>query len=105
MKTLIVYAKAGAGHRRAAEAVFNAFKRRGEDKDVALIDCLDYTNPWFKYFYPQSYLFLVRFLPPVWAGIYYALENRAFYALVKPLRRLNNHFFAKKFIDSKFSIY
>ena len=62
MKVLIVYAKAGAGHRRAAEAVLAAFKRRGEDKDVVLIDCLDYTTPWFKRLYPQIYIFLVRFL-------------------------------------------
>ncbi len=97
MKALIVYAKAGAGHRRAAEAVLAAFKRRGQDKDVVLIDCLDYTNPWFKYFYPQSYLFLVRFLSPVWAGIYYALENRTFYSLIKPLRRLNNRLVSGRF--------
>lgn len=97
MKTLIVYAKAGAGHRRAAEAVFHAFKRRGEDKDTALIDCLDYTEPWFKNFYPQSYLFLVRFLPLAWAGIYYALDNRTFYSLIKPLRHLNNCLVSKRF--------
>jgi len=99
MKALIVYAKAGAGHRRAAEAVYGAFKRRGEDKDVALIDCLDYTNPWFKYLYPSTYLFLVRFLPLVWAGIYYALENRTFYSLIRPLRRLNNHLASKRFVE------
>ena len=99
MKVLIVYAKAGAGHRRAAEAVFDAFKRRGEDKDVTLIDCLDYTYPWFKSFYPWSYLFLVRFLSLVWAGIYYALENRRLYALIKPLRRLNNRLVSKSFAN------
>ncbi len=97
MKVLIVYAKAGAGHRRAAEAVFAAFKRRGQAKDTVLLDCLDYTNSWFKYFYPQSYLFLVRFLPFVWAGIYYALENRTFYSLIKPLRHLNNRLASKRF--------
>ncbi|MCQ9208140.1 MAG: glycosyltransferase [Omnitrophica bacterium] len=99
MKVLIVYAKAGAGHKRAAEAVFEAFKRKAQEKDVVLIDCLDYTNPWFKNFYPNIYIFLVRFLSPVWAAIYYALENRALYALVKPLRRINNHFFAKRFVQ------
>ncbi len=99
MKTLIVYAKAGAGHRRAAEAVYQAFKRKGQEKDVVLIDCLDYTNSWFKYFYPSSYIFLVRFLPFVWAGIYYALENRTFYSLIKPLRHLNNRLVSKRFAD------
>jgi processive 1,2-diacylglycerol beta-glucosyltransferase len=99
METLIVYAKAGAGHLRAAEAVFAAFKRRGQEKDVKLIDCLDYTYPWFKPFYPQSYLFLVRFLPLVWAFIYYALENRAIYSLIRPLRRVNNRLVSKRFAE------
>ena len=99
MKILIVYAKAGAGHRRAAEAVFAAFKRRGEEKDVVLIDCLDYTNPWFKNFYPNVYIFLVRFLPSVWAAIYYVLENRVIYSLVKRLRRLTNYLTSKRFVE------
>ena len=99
MKTLIVYAKAGAGHRRAAEAVLAAFKRKGQEKDVVLIDCLDYTNPWFKKFYPQVYIFLVRFLSPLWAAIYYVLENRFVYSLIRPLRRLNNWLVSKRFVE------
>lgn len=98
MKVLIVYAKAGAGHKRAAEAVFSAFKRRGEDKDVALIDCLDYTNSWFKNLYPSFYIFLVRFLSPVWAAVYYSLDNRSFYSLIRPFRRINNHLVSQKFV-------
>ena len=57
MKTLIVYAKAGAGHRRAAEAVYAAFERKGQEKDVTMIDCLDYTAPWFRNFYPNVVCF------------------------------------------------
>lgn len=97
MKALIVYAKAGAGHKRAAEAVFSAFKRRGEDKDVGLVDCLDYTNCWFKYLYPNSYIFLVRFLSPIWAIIYYSLDNRSFYSLIRPFRRISNHLVTQRF--------
>lgn len=99
MKTLIVYAKAGAGHKRAAEAVYDAFKRKGQDKDAVLIDCLDYTEAWFRDFYPSCYIFLVRFLSLLWAGAYYALDNRAIYSLVKPLRRLGNRLVSKKFVE------
>jgi processive 1,2-diacylglycerol beta-glucosyltransferase len=98
MKVLVVYAKAGAGHKRAAEAVFAAFKHKGQAKDVILVDCLDYMNSWFKNFYPRVYLFLVRFLSFVWGGIYYGLDNRLCYSLIQPLRRLNNHLVAKRFI-------
>lgn len=97
MKVLIVHAKAGAGHRRAAEAVFNAFKARGEEKDVVLIDCLDYTSSFFKWFYPQVYISIVRYLSPLWAFIYYSLDNRFVYAIVKPFRRINNMFVSRRF--------
>lgn len=97
MKALIVYAKAGAGHKRAAEAVFSAFKRRGEDKDVGIVDCLEYTNSWFKYLYPNVYIFLVRFLSPIWAIIYYSLDKRSVYSLIRPFRRINNHLVTQRF--------
>jgi len=99
MKTLIVYAKAGAGHRRAAEAVFAAFKRRGQEKDVMLFDCLDYTSPGFKRFYPHVYMFLVRFFSFIWAAIYYLLDNRLVYSLIRPLRRLTNYLTSKRFVQ------
>ncbi|UCB57623.1 MAG: hypothetical protein JSV30_03315 [Candidatus Omnitrophota bacterium] len=99
MKTLIVYAKAGAGHKRAAEAVYDAFKRKGREKEVVLIDCLDYTEGWFRDFYPNCYIFLVRFLSLLWAGAYYTLDNRVIYSLVKPLRRLGNRSVSKKFVE------
>ncbi len=98
MKALIVYANAGAGHRRAAEAAYGAFKRHGREKEVMLIDCLEYTNPFFKVFYPKVYISLVRFMPWLWAGIYYSLENRLIYALIKPLRRLNNMLVSGRFV-------
>lgn len=99
MKTLIVYAKAGAGHHRAAEAVLSAFQRRGKIQDATLIDCLNYTTPWFKRFYPQTYLFLVRFLSPLWATIYYLFDNRFIYSLISPFRRWGNYLVSKKYAE------
>lgn len=96
METLIVYAKAGAGHKRAAEAALGALKRQGSG-DVILVDCLDYTNSWFRRFYPQCYLLVVRFFPLLWAVIYYVLDNRKLYFLVKPLRRWANGLVSRRF--------
>lgn len=90
MRVLIVHAKAGAGHLRAAEAVYGAFKRNGQIDDVMLIDCLDYTTPIFKYLYPRVYMWMVRFAPWLWAFFYYALDLRFIYALIRPFRRFNN---------------
>ncbi|MFC1631536.1 glycosyltransferase [Candidatus Omnitrophota bacterium] len=97
MKVLIVYAKAGAGHLRAAEAVYSAFKRNGQEADATLIDCLDYTSPWFKNFYPQVYIILVRYFSFIWKLIYYTLDKRLVYALVRPFRRLTNSLSSGRF--------
>ena len=59
MKTLILYATAGIGHKKAALAIKEAFDERGE-KDVILKDALDYTSNFFRYSYNVTYLFLVN---------------------------------------------
>ena len=64
MKILVVHATAGAGHKKAAEAIFNGLKAKG-GFDARLVDALDYTNPVFKKSYPGVYSFLVTCLP--WA--------------------------------------
>ena len=99
MDVLIVYAKAGAGHLSAAEAVYHAFKRQNPAENVAIIDCLDYTPAWFKRFYPTVYIFLVRYLSLLWQAIYYSLENRFIYSLIRPLRRLNNRMVTKRLAE------
>ncbi|MFH1046559.1 MAG: glycosyltransferase [Candidatus Omnitrophota bacterium] len=99
MKALIVYAKAGAGHLRAAEAVFGALKRKGKEKDVTIIDCLDYTTPFFKAYYPQIYLLMVRFAPWLWAFLYFVLDNRLVYFFTRPIRRRNNNLASQRFVQ------
>ena len=47
MKILIIYATAGAGHFKAAEAIYEGFKKY-TNHDVVLVDALDYTNNIFK---------------------------------------------------------
>ena len=50
MKILVIYATAGAGHRKAAEAIYEGLKAHSEFEAV-LIDSLDYTNRFYKYLY------------------------------------------------------
>ena len=47
MKILVIHATAGAGHKKAAEAIFHGLQAKG-GHDVRLVDALDYTNPYFK---------------------------------------------------------
>jgi len=89
-KVLITYANAGAGHRKAAEAVFDAIKRDGRNADARIIDALDYTNGIFRRSYPSTYLFLVNKVPHLWALCFYLLDYRPLGFIIRPLRRVLN---------------
>lgn len=73
MKVLIIYATAGVGHKKAAEAIYDEIKNN-RNHEVAIIDSLDYTPRFFKFIYSQGYSFLVRRLPLVW-GFFYWLTD------------------------------
>ena len=84
MKVVIVYASSGAGHQKAAEAVFKVLHVH-QEVTTLLIDSLEYTTPLFRLLYPRLYLFLVRHLPLIWGFFYDGLN----FTLIGPwLRRL-----------------
>lgn len=90
-KILIIYSMAGIGHKKAAMAVKAAFDELApKDTEVRLIDALDYTNPFFKWFYLQSYLFMVNKTPTLWGISYYLTDNPIINIFVSKLRKLNN---------------
>ncbi|MCK4518782.1 MAG: hypothetical protein KAU12_01555 [Candidatus Omnitrophica bacterium] len=88
MKVLIVYASAGSGHKKAAEAVYEAFGKDKTGCEVKLADILDYTNPVVKYAYQALYLFTIKHIPLVWGLIFKITNNRRFYKITIPLRLL-----------------
>ena len=87
MKILIIYATAGAGHRRAAEAIYEGFCAN-TNWDVTLIDALDYTNPFHKSFYSGSYTFLITRFPGVWGIVFNLVNLPILVPLVSQLRRI-----------------
>lgn len=103
-KILIAYATAGIGHKKAALAVKAALDEiNPRDTEVRLIDSLDYTNPFFKRAYLESYLFMVGKTPTFW-GIFYHLTDTKFVNLfVSQIRKLNNWFSSKKLREFLFS--
>lgn len=70
MKVLITYASAGAGHRKAAEALFDYLKETRPGLDLKIIDILDYCSPLCRFFYSKVYIFVIRNLPLVWYFFY-----------------------------------
>ena len=95
---MITYVTAGAGHRRAAEAIAQAMTQRAPDVDVQCIDLLSYAPGRFRAFYAWSYLFLVRHLSWVWRVSYHLLDWGPVYRCIQPLRRAWNLFIARRFI-------
>ena len=76
MKVLITYASAGAGHRRAAEAVYSYLKDNRKDLTLELVDILPFTNPFFRFFYNSGYPFLVHYATWLWGFFFWLTESR-----------------------------
>lgn len=90
-KILITYATAGEGHKKAALAIKSAFDiLNPRDTEIKIIDALDYTNKFFKWMYPKTYLFMVTYIPTIWGFFYYCLDFRCAYPLVRFIRRIVN---------------
>lgn len=92
MKILLIYGSAGAGHKKAAQAVYQSLKKHPSSPKLTLsiIDALDYTSPFFKSSYAGTYEFAAKYLPSVWGFFYYFFNNKIIYKFVQCLCRLIN---------------
>ncbi|MHC4712080.1 MAG: MGDG synthase family glycosyltransferase [Planctomycetota bacterium] len=88
LKVLIISAKVGAGHLRAAEALEEAFRLRHGDIEVRNIEALQYSNAAFRKSFTSTYNKLASDLPPVWELIYETMEDKAVDSRVKRLAML-----------------
>jgi processive 1,2-diacylglycerol beta-glucosyltransferase len=89
VKILLIHATAGAGHRKAAEALFNGLKSRGHVQ-AQMIDALDFTPRFFRFAYSRGYEFMVGQLPGFWAGFFYLTDQAWFLPVFRAVRRLYN---------------
>ncbi|MEW5895460.1 MAG: glycosyltransferase [Candidatus Omnitrophota bacterium] len=88
MKILIIYATAGAGHKKAAEALYNRLLKENRH-EVVFADALDYTTPFFRQSYSRVYTFLITRIPWLW-GFFFELLNQPWMSLVmEGMNRLN----------------
>ncbi|MFH0855157.1 MAG: glycosyltransferase [Candidatus Omnitrophota bacterium] len=84
MKVFIIYASAGAGHRRVAEAVYNYLKERRPELEIRIIDILDKANSVLRFDYTKGYAFLIRHAVWLWSFAFWLTETKA----LRPLSRL-----------------
>ncbi len=89
MKILVIYATAGAGHRKAAEAIEQGLKEAHPGESI-LVDSLDYTSPFFKKQYSEGYTLLITLTPWLWGFFFGLLDIPVLRPLVLVFRRLYN---------------
>src|SRR5271169_685418 len=68
-RVLVLSASSGAGHVRAAQALEEAFRARGECR-VEHVDALAYVSKLFQRLYDKAYISMVRRAPDLMGLIY-----------------------------------
>jgi processive 1,2-diacylglycerol beta-glucosyltransferase len=89
MKVLVIHVSAGAGHQKAAEAIYDGI-RKSSPHEAVLADALDHTSVFFKRFYRQTYRFLISRMPWLWGFFFRILDVPRLEPLTGPARRLYN---------------
>jgi len=95
MKILVIYATAGAGHRKAAEAIYNALKEI-PGHDTRLVDVLDYSSRFYQVMYSRTYTFLITKIPWFWGGVFKLLDIPVLVPLILFVRRIQNSLHLRK---------
>lgn len=85
MKIFIIYASAGFGHKKIAEAINETAANLSDKNSVSFIDILDFTPSLFKFLYSKGYVFLISRMKWLWAILFFLSDT-------KYLKLLNNNF-------------
>ncbi|MBI2093630.1 MAG: glycosyltransferase [Candidatus Omnitrophica bacterium] len=96
----VSYVTAGAGHRRAAEAIAQEAARLLPQAHIVCQDLLEFVPRWFRRSYPKAYYLLVRHAPILWGWAFDWLNDPAVYGFIQPIRRVWNRWMARRFIDN-----
>lgn len=95
-KILILYATAGAGHKKAAEAIFAAAQKN--DLKVEIADIIAFMPPLAGRLYSDGYTFLIRRLPWLWGLLYFLSDTPILSALNVHLRRFLHRLTCKRLV-------
>jgi len=98
VKVLIIHASAGAGHRRAAEAIYNYLKEHDPGLKLELLDALSKTNALFKFDYTKGYSFLIKYARIVWRWAFWATGSLILRPVSRQLARLINRLNSRELI-------
>jgi processive 1,2-diacylglycerol beta-glucosyltransferase len=99
MNLLILHAAAGAGHKRAAEALAAAAQAAGGEHRVTVRDILDFTPPLFRRTYAKGYLDVVKSVPELWGYMYARSDRRALLPHRQRIRSVFNKLNTRRFFE------
>ncbi|TRZ95041.1 hypothetical protein D4R78_04945 [bacterium] len=99
MKIIIVHASAGAGHFKAAQAIYNYFKEHCPQSDIQLIDILEKCAYFFRISYSWGYSILIRHASILWKLSFWVTKVRPLRRLTRPLARILNQLNTKEFSE------
>lgn len=98
MKVLITYVSAGAGHRKAAEAIYNFLKENRQDLDLKLVDALPFARAFFRFCYNWGYPFLVHYASWLWGFFFWMTEFGLTRRFSRKMAILSNYLSCGKFV-------
>jgi processive 1,2-diacylglycerol beta-glucosyltransferase len=98
MRVLVTYASAGAGHRRAAEAVYEYLKENRRDLEVELTDILPLAGGFFRFFYNAGYPLLVNRATWLWGFLFWLTEWRLTRGLGRWFSSCANYVGCRRFV-------
>ncbi len=90
MKIAVIHATAGAGHLKAAEAVYYGIQKY-TNHDVKIIDALDHCSPLFRKLYAGTYVMLVSHIPRIWGFAFGLVDIPFLQGLMLWARGIYNH--------------
>ncbi len=100
MNIQVFHATAGQGHKKVAEVITQAFKKRGlNDSQIRVSDVLEIAPKSMGMAYPAAYFYSVKYIPKIWGWFYETLDKMGFYRWVYPIRRFHNQIMGAKLLS------
>lgn len=70
-RVVILYSTGGMGHKKAAMAILEAFRKKAPDVEVEAIDTLKYAGKFYNFVYKDFYVFFMTKAKWLWGLLYY----------------------------------
>ncbi|MFZ6720869.1 MGDG synthase family glycosyltransferase [Undibacterium sp. Ji49W] len=86
-KILLLSVSAGAGHKRAAEAIRATALQQSDELEVSHLDVMDFVTAGFRKVYTDFYIKLVNKAPTLWGYLYHATNEAQADGTMEKLRR------------------